>query len=456
MEIKMRIDSKSFVLNTLSQDSSWITNKKIFYTLGLQLTQLLVYLIEQYKYFENNNLLREDGSFYVSNIDLQVYNTMNESLIKTLKKRGIEEGIFRISLEGIPLKSYYYLDFDKIAEIATIDKTNSELAYEYFKKTTGTDIELQINNEEDILSLNKLSYKELRFYCKKNNITYTGKHKTKNSLIELILNKQCPELVKADFSTVDDISSTSGQKNIHCEILVDEKTSTSGQKNTHCEEIASSEVQWTKKHPLVDEISAHNQDINKTCNICHVHGEKNKKEKDTEIEKIFHELGINYTDTNEKNCLLVLNEFNGDKILLERYLISIYKQLGRLTNIKNLAALFSKKLKEIDYSLINKIKNENINEAEKILKGQKRINDEKKVIENNNKMDKVINSFLNLDKETQKDIVDMAEKNYLKEVPNINADLLQIYRKNTYRVYLKMIYFKLLEVIKSENIKIGE
>ena len=215
MEIKMRIDSKSFVLNTLSQDSSWITNKKIFYTLGLQLTQLLVYLIEQYKYFENNNLLREDGSFYVSNIDLQVYNTMNESLIKTLKKRGIEEGIFRISLEGIPLKSYYYLDFDKIAEIATIDKTNSELAYEYFKKTTGTDIELQINNEEDILSLNKLSYKELRFYCKKNNITYTGKHKTKNSLIELILNKQCPELVKAYFSTVDDISSTSGRKNIH-------------------------------------------------------------------------------------------------------------------------------------------------------------------------------------------------------------------------------------------------
>ncbi len=456
MEIKMRIDSKSFVLNTLSQDSSWITNKKIFYTLGLQLTQLLVYLIEQYKYFENNNLLREDGSFYVSNIDLQVYNTMNESLIKTLKKRGIEEGIFRISLEGIPLKSYYYLDFDKIAEIATIDKTNSELAYEYFKKTTGTDIELQINNEEDILSLNKLSYKELRFYCKKNNITYTGKHKTKNSLIELILNKQCPELVKADFSTVDDISSTSGQKNIHCEILVDKKTPTSGQKNTHCEEIASSEVQWTKKHPLVDEISAHNQDINKTCNICHVHGEKNKKEKDTEIEKIFHELGINYTDTNEASCLLILNEFNGNKILLEKYLINIHKQLERLTNIKNLAALFSKKLKEIDYSLINKIKNENINEAEKILKEQKRINDEKKVIENNNKMDKVINSFLNLDKETQKDIVDMAEKNYLKEVPNINADLLQIYRKNTYRVYLKMIYFKLLEVIKSENIKIGE
>ena len=450
MEIKMRIDSKSFVLNTLSQDSSWITNKKIFYTLGLQLTQLLVYLIEQYKYFENNNLLREDGSFYVSNIDLQVYNTMNESLIKTLKKRGIEEGIFRISLEGIPLKSYYYLDFDKIAEIATIDKTNSELAYEYFKKTTGTDIELQINNEEDILSLNKLSYKELRFYCKKNNITYTGKHKTKNSLIELILNKQCPELVKAYFSTVDDISSTSGQKNIHYEILVDEKTSTSGQKNTHCEEIASSEVQWTKKHPLVDEISAHNQDINKTCNICHVHGEKNKKEKDIEIEKIFHELGINYTDTNETNCLLILNEFDGNKILLEKYLRNIHKQLEKLTNIKNLAALFSKKLKEINFSLINKIKNENKDNSEKIKEEQERIEAEKKALENINRQEKIIDYFINLDESIQKDIVNLAEQDYLKEMPNINTEMLQIYKKSSYRVYLKMIYSKLSNILKIE------
>ena len=74
-------------------------------------------------------------------------------------------------------------------------------------------------------------------------------------------------------------------------------------------------------------------------------------------------------------------------------------------------------------------------------------------------MDKVINSFLNLDKETQKNIVDMAEKNYLKEVPNVNTDLLQIYRKNSYRVYLKMIYLKLLDILKIEYpkiLKVGE
>lgn len=429
MEIKMKIDSKSFVLNTLSQDASWITNKKIFFTLGHQLTQILVYLIDQYKYFEANNALRQDGSFYISNIDLQVYNTMNESQIQTLKKRGIEEGIFKISLEGIPVKSYYYLNFDKIAEIGATDKTNNELALEYFKKTTGVDIELQVNNEEDILNLNKLSYKELRFYCKRNNITYTGKHKTKNSLIELILEKQCPELLKADFSTVDDISSTSGQKNIHCE------------------EIVSSEIQWTENRPLVEEISAHNQEqINQEQNTCHVH-EKNKKDK--KIENLFHELGINFTDTNESSCLLILDKFEGNKILLEKYLISIYNQLKKLTNIKNLPALFSKKLKDIDYSLVNKIKNE-VQKEKKITK------DEERIKENNEKLDKYIDEFLKLDKNIQKNIVDLAEQNYLKENSEINIEMLKIIKKNTYRVYLKMIHFKILEVTKKNNLKVGE
>ena len=431
MEIKMKIDSKSFVLNTLSQDASWITNKKIFFTLGHQLTQLLVYLIDQYKYFEANNALRKDGSFYISNIDLQVYNTMNENQIQTLKKKGVEEGIFKISLEGIPVKSYYYLNFDKIAEIGATDKTNNELALEYFKKTTGVDIELQVNNEEDILNLNKLSYKELRFYCKRNNITYTGKHKTKNSLIELILKKQCPELLKADFSTVDDISSTSGQKNIHCE------------------EIVSSEIQWVENRPLVDKISAHNQEqINQEQNTCHVH-ENGKNKKDKEIEKLFHEFGINYTDTNEASCLLILNEFEGNKILLEKYLVIIHKQLERLTNIKNLAALFSKKLKEIDYSLIKKIKNENKDKTEKIKEEQEKIEEEKKIRKNMEKQNRILEEFLTLDEEIQKDITKQAEKFY-----HGSESTLEMFKKASYTTYLKAIYKGLLRVIKENYPKV--
>ena len=432
----MKLDSKNLVLNLLGTDANIQINKKILLILKLEEAFFLSYLIDQYKYFEREGKLREDGSFYTSNMDIALYTTFNNSQIARVKKAGLEKNLFRISLEDSRTKSYYYLNFDKILEMIGTEKSNMELAYK--SRFDSEKIDIEINNLEDIENLKKFTFNELRFYCKENKIKYSGNDKKDNLIKKIIENKNPNLFEKVYFSTVNDISFTSEQKN------------RSLTKNGKLKD-GVSDISLT-----VSEKSITNQEqINQEQNTCHVH-ENGKNKKDKEIEKLFHEFGINYTDTNEASCLLILNEFDGNKILLEKYLRNIHKQLERLTNIKNLAALFSKKLKEIDYSLVNKIKNEKINEAEKILKEQRKINDEKKVIENNNKMDKVINSFLNLDKEIQKDIVDIAEKNYLKEVPNINADLLQIYRKNTYKVYLKMIYFKLLEVIKSKNIKIGE
>jgi len=432
----MKLNSKNLVLNLLGTDANIQINKKILLMLKLEEAFFLSYLIDQYKYFEREGKLREDGSFYTSNMDIALYTTFNNSQIVRVKKAGLEKNLFRISLEDSRTKSYYYLNFDKILEMIGTEKSNMELAYK--SRFDSEKIDIEINNLEDIENLKKFTFNELRFYCKENKIKYSGNDK-KDNLIKKIIESKNPNLFeKAHFSTVNDISFTSEQEN-HS-LTKNEKLSN-----------GVSDISLT-----VSEKSITNQEqINQEQNTCHVH-ENGKNEKDKEIENLFHEFGINYTDTNEASCLLILNEFNGNKILLEKYLINIHKQLERLTNIKNLAALFSKKLKEIDYSLINKIKNESKDEAEKILKEQKKINDEKKIIENNNKMDKVINSFLKLDKEVQKNVVNIAEQSYLKEVPNINVDLLGIYKKNTYRVYLKMIYFKLLEVIKSENIKIGE
>jgi len=437
----MKLDSKNLVLNLLGTDANIQINKKILLTLKLEEAFFLSYLIDQYKYFEREGKLREDGSFYTSNMDIALYTTFNNSQITRVKKAGLEKDLFRISLEDSRTKSYYYLNFDKILEMIGTEKSNMELAYK--SRFDSEKINIEINNLEDIENLKKFTFNELRFYCKENKIKYSGNDKKDNLIKKIIENKNPNLITKNHFSTVNDTSFTSEQKN--------RSLTKNGNLNNGVSDISLT----------VSEKSITNQEqINQEQNTCHVHeNEKSKREKDIEIEKIFHELGINYTDTNEASCLLILNEFDGNKILLEKYLRNIHKQLERLTNIKNLAALFSKKLKEIDYSLVNKIKNENINKAEKILKEQKKINDEKKVIENNNKMDKVINSFLNLDKETQKDIVNMAEKNYLKEVPNINADLLQIYRKNSYRVYLKMIYFKLLDILKIKYpkiLKVGE
>ena len=430
----MKLDSKNLVLNLLGTDANIQINKKILLTLKLEEAFFLSYLIDQYKYFEREGKLREDGSFYTSNMDIALYTTFNNSQIARVKKSGVEKGLFKISLEDSRTKSYYYLNFDKILEMIGTEKSNMELAYK--SRFDSEKIDLEINNLEDIENLKKFTFNELRFYCKENKIKYSGNDK-KDNLIKKIIENKNPNLIsRAHFSTVNDISFTSEQKN------------RSLTKNGKLED-GVSDILLT-----VSEKSITNQEqINQEQNTCHVH-EKNKK--DEKIENIFHELGINYTDTNEASCLLILNEFEGNKILLEKYLLIIHKQLERLTNIKNLAALFSKKLKEIDYSLINKIKKENKNNIEKTLEDQKKIKDEERRIENSICMDKIIDNFLSLDKKIQENVVNLAEQNYLKENSVINIEMLKAIKKNTYRTYLKMIYFKLIEIIKKNNIKVGE
>ena len=430
----MKLDSKNLVLNLLGTDANIQINKKVLLTLKLEEAFFLSYLIDQYKYFEREGKLRQDGSFYTSNMDIALYTTFNNSQIARVKKAGLEKQLFRISLEDSRTKSYYYLNFDKILEMIGTEKSNMELAYK--SRFDSEKIEIEMNNVEDIDNLKKFTFNELRFYCKENKIKYSGNDK-KGDLIKKIIEFKNPELLeKAHFPAVNDISFTSEQKN------------RSLTKNGKLED-GVSDISLTVSEKFI----TNQEQINQEQNTCHVH-EKNKK--DEKIENIFHELGINYTDTNEASCLLILNEFEGNKILLEKYLLIIYKQLERLTNIKNLAALFSKKLKEIDYSLINKIKKENKNNIEKTLENQKKIKDEERSIENTNNMDKIIDNFLSLDKEIQENVVNLAEQNYLKENSVINIDMLKAIKKNTYRTYLKMIYFKLLEIIKKNNLKVGE
>ena len=431
----MKLDSKNLVLNLLGTDANIQINKKVLLTLKLEEAFFLSYLIDQYKYFEREGKLRQDGSFYTSNMDIALYTTFNNSQIARVKKAGLEKQLFRISLEDSRTKSYYYLNFDKILEMIGTEKSNMELAYK--SRFDSEKIEIEMNNVEDIDNFKKFTFNELRFYCKENKIKYSGNDK-KGDLIKKIIEFKNPELLeKVHFSAVNDISFTSEQKN---------RSLTKNAEFSGC----VSDITLT-----VSEKSITNQEQINQEKTCHVH-ENFKKKKDKEIENIFHELGINYTDTNEASCLLILNEFEGNKILLEKYLLIIHKQLEKLTNIKNLAALFSKKLKEIDYSLINKIKKENKNNIEKILEEQKKIKDEERRIENSICMDKIIDNFLSLDKEIQENIVNLAEQKFLKENPKTNPDMFKVIKKSSYRSHLRMIYSKLLEIIKDENIKIGE
>ncbi|MDD7410075.1 MAG: hypothetical protein SOY60_05095 [Fusobacterium gastrosuis] len=363
----MKLNSKNLVLNLLGTDSNIQVNKKVLLTLGLEEAFFLSYLIDQYKYLEREEKLREDGSFYASNMDIALYTTLNNSQISKIKRAGVEKNLFKISKEGLETKTYYYLNFDKILEIIGTEKSNLELAYNNIFKNNEN--ELSIETEEDIINLNKFSVKELRLMCKENQIKYTGVD-NKKSLINKIIEFKNPVLFKVitnnDFFTVDVIASTSGQE-------VRPLT-----KNELLSYSSGQEIR-----PLVDEFSVTNHDIIKPrINTCHV--------RDHEIENLFKELEINYTDTNVESTNIILRKLNNDKELLKEYIVNFYHQvISTAFNIQNKSAFFSSKLKEPNELLIKKLLSKQQSEIEKKKKEEEKLKFEEEERKKTKEMERI-------------------------------------------------------------------
>lgn len=200
----MEIDYKNVVLNLMSQEANFQTNKKLIQLLGKDLADLTSYLLDQYSYHDRNETLQEDSSFFCSNFDIYLYSGMKMDTIIQSKKKGIEQQIFKTVEKGIPKATYYFLNFKKIFELVSTKKTVMELAYEralkegYLPETTEEKLSVSV--------LEKWSFKDLRLFCKKEKISYTGKDR-KEMLIQKILGNKCPE------NLVNEIPFTSEQKN---------------------------------------------------------------------------------------------------------------------------------------------------------------------------------------------------------------------------------------------------
>ncbi|MDO4690575.1 MAG: hypothetical protein Q4A58_04700 [Fusobacterium sp.] len=428
----MKLDSKNLVLNLLGQDANLQINKKLLLTLGLELGIFTSYLIDQYKYFNGNNALREDDSFYATNFDIQLYTTMNEYQIKKCKKQGQELGIFKVNMEGIPLKTYYYLDFQKILEIIATEKSNFELAYENIFIEENAK---EINSEIDIENLKKLTYQELRFYCKNNNIKYSGNATKKIDLINLIIKEKVPNLANTDFITVSCIPPTS------------ECTIHSLTKNEELDK-SSESIDYS----LVSRNPAPIPRTNKPrINTCHA--------RDHEIENLFHELDINYTDSNVESVHNILKLLNEDKELLKEYITTFYNQtIKNSFNIQNKSAFFSAKLKTPDEILIRKIlskKNLKLEEEKKKIEKLKEIEliEEKKKKEEEQRIeaDLIIKKLNELSPEKQEKILNTAEKKLVKKIPDFAVSL-NIFKENSKITYYRMLAKNIKEVFYEEGI----
>ena len=95
----------------------------------------------------------------------------------------------------------------------------------------------------------------------------------------------------------------------------------------------------SKIHPLVDEKTDTNQDINQEQKKNHDHEEHDLE---LDFEKIFHELGVNYTKTNKESIEKLLQKMKSYEV--ERYIRELYQNIKENPDVKDINALFSAKI----------------------------------------------------------------------------------------------------------------
>ena len=320
------INYENILYDTLSQEANLFVNKKLLAQLESDLALFISFLIDKGRYHKLNNGLTEDGFFYATNEDIYLFTRIPRKRIVKLKKQGAELELFFIKKSSSSFNgaTYYKLNFEKILEIISTDKTAMELAYE---ASIPTDEEIGYSEE----TIMKLSYRDLKLVCKKLKIPYKGTDR-KINLIEKILenqglNKLTPEV------------STGGQEK--CQPV---DTKSANRLTPKVPQKKSKEKNQIEKNQI----------------------EKNQimEEDDFEndfFENLFKEFGINFTKTN-KNSVLKIRKHLSLKDT-ELYLRETYTALKENKEVKSIAALFSAKIAKEERQINSK---KEIKEAEKV------------------------------------------------------------------------------------------
>ena len=358
------INYENILYDTLSQEANLFVNKKLLAQLESDLALFISFLIDKGRYHKFNNGLTDDGFFYATNEDIYLFTRIPRKRIVKLKKQGSELELFFIkkSSNSFNGATYYRLNFEKILEIISSDKTAMELAYE---TSIPTDEEFGFSEE----TIMKLSYRDLKLVCKKLKIPYRGTDR-KTILIEKIienqgLNKLTPKVP------------TSGQEK--CQLVDTESAN-----------------RLTPKVP---------QKKSK---------EKNQKEKNQipenidYFENLFKEMNITYTKTNRASVERLLKTMKGKEV--EQYLLETYEAIKETPGIKSIARLFSSKIAKGERQILSpKQKKENI-----IISSTKQeimdYNSKKKnIVSNvNNVEDNILNEFYKLSEYEQLKIEEKA------------------------------------------------
>ena len=342
--IKSSHEKNERIYDLLTQDSYFILNRKLNSYCGLVLGAFIVFLLDKEKYHKYNGELTQDGYFYATDMDIMLMTGLTSSQVSKLKNTAVEKELVFIKREGIPLKTYYKINLQKINDIMNLNKTAMELSYEriIFENKEQEDISNLLNVSEATLS--NLTFKDLRFICKKFKVSYSGKN-TKLEIIEKILEEKekilqgktaaqniIPVNPKAEASSVQDLRNMTF-KNLR--IMCKELNITYTGKDTKdilINKIADFKgfLEEEPEEALVPELLADEKDF----------------------EALFKEFDILYTYKNQQAIKKLREKMSDNDVFL--YLKETYENIKATPEVKNIAALFSSKIAKGERQVISK------------------------------------------------------------------------------------------------------
>ena len=115
----------------LSQGNYIRLSKRLIANLGLEMAVFLSFLIDKYDFYYNQNSLT-NGCFYSTDNDMLLFTGLKSNTISTLKKEGQAQNLFSIKKLGVPAKTFYQINFDKINEFLFLKKQLKKLPMKDF------------------------------------------------------------------------------------------------------------------------------------------------------------------------------------------------------------------------------------------------------------------------------------------------------------------------------------
>lgn len=112
------IEKPKNIFKQLLDIGNYLTlNKTLIQKIGLNETAVLSYLINQYNYFYDKKMLNESDEFYCLNEDIIKYLNISNRQLNYTKNFLIKNEIISVVKKGLPCKSFYKINDEKVSQI---------------------------------------------------------------------------------------------------------------------------------------------------------------------------------------------------------------------------------------------------------------------------------------------------------------------------------------------------